>query len=155
MSAALASYQRALSGRRHLVCYAIKANSNLALLKRFAAAGCGFDIVSGGELQRVLAAGGVAERVVFSGVGKSRAEMEMALQAGVRCFNVESDSELRLLSQTAVDKGQTAPVSVRVNPDVDPRTHPYISTGLRTPWRCRSASSTGCGARPAKTSGLP
>lgn len=131
MSAALASYQRALAGRRHLVCYAMKANSNLALLRRFAAAGCGFDIVSGGELQRVLAAGGKAERVVFSGVGKSRAEIEAALQAGVRCFNVESDSELGLLSQIAQAMGKAAPVSLRVNPDVDPKTHPYISTGLR------------------------
>ena len=131
MSAALASYLRALAGRRHLVCYAMKANSNLALLQRFAAAGCGFDIVSGGELQRVLAAGGTPERVVFSGVGKSRAEMTMALQAGVRCFNVESDSELDLLSQMAVAAGTSAPISLRVNPDVDPKTHPYISTGLR------------------------
>jgi diaminopimelate decarboxylase len=127
----LASYQRALAGRRHLVCYAMKANSNLALLQRFAAEGCGFDIVSGGELQRVLAAGGTAERVVFSGVGKSRIEMEMALHAGVRCFNVESDSELGVLSQVAVAMGKTAPISLRVNPDVDPKTHPYISTGLR------------------------
>ncbi|MFO1217739.1 MAG: diaminopimelate decarboxylase [Burkholderiaceae bacterium] len=131
ISAALAAYQQALRGRAHLVCYAAKANANLALLRRFAAAGCGFDIVSGGELQRVLAAGCSADKVVFSGVGKTRAEMELALRCGVRCFNVESDSELALLSSVATSMGKTAPVSLRVNPDVDPRTHPYISTGLR------------------------
>jgi diaminopimelate decarboxylase len=128
---ALAGYQRALAGRRHLLCYAVKANSNLAVLRTFALAGCGFDIVSGGELERVLAAGGDPQRIVFSGVGKTRAEMLRALQAGVRCFNVESEAELAALSATAVGAGCIAPVSLRVNPDVDAGTHPYISTGLR------------------------
>jgi diaminopimelate decarboxylase len=131
MLAALAGYQRALAGRRHLVCYAVKANSNLAVLQTFARAGCGFDIVSGGELERVLAAQGEPSRIVFSGVGKTRAEMTRALQVGVRCFNVESTSELQLLSQAAVALGIRARVSLRVNPDVDARTHPYISTGLK------------------------
>ena len=128
---ALAAYQRALAGREHLICYAMKANSNLAVLQTFARAGCGFDIVSGGELARVLAAGVPAGRVVFSGVGKRRDEMRQALRAGVRCFNVESEAELRVLSQEAVALGRQAPVSLRVNPDVDAGTHPYISTGLR------------------------
>ena len=128
---ALAAYQRALAGRRHLICYAMKANSNLAVLQTFARAGCGFDIVSGGELARVQAAGVDASRVVFSGVGKRRDEMRQALTAGVRCFNVESEAELQVLSQEAVALGRTAPVSLRVNPDVDACTHPYISTGLR------------------------
>ncbi len=128
---ALAAYQRALAGRAHLLCYAMKANSNLAVLQTFAQAGCGFDIVSGGELARVLAAGGDAGRVVFSGVGKTRAEMRMALEAGVRCFNVESADELDALSAVAQASGRRAPVSLRVNPDVDARTHPYISTGLK------------------------
>jgi diaminopimelate decarboxylase len=131
MRDALAAYQRALQGRRHLVCYAMKANSNLAVLQTFAQAGCGFDIVSGGELERVLAAGGSASRVVFSGVGKTRAEMRQALDAGVRCFNVESTGELERLSEVAVAAGRRAPVSLRVNPDVDAGTHPYISTGLK------------------------
>jgi diaminopimelate decarboxylase len=128
---ALAGYQRALQGRSHLVCYAMKANSNLAVLQTFAKAGCGFDIVSGGELERVLAAGGDAAKIVFSGVGKSRAEMRQALLAGVRCFNVESVGELDKLSEEAVALGRIAPVSLRVNPDVDAGTHPYISTGLK------------------------
>jgi len=128
---AVAAYQRALQGRAHLVCYAMKANSSLAVLQTFARAGCGFDIVSGGELERVLAAGGQPERIVFSGVGKTRAEMQQALTAGVRCFNVESEAELRRLSDVAGAEGRTAPVSLRVNPDVDAGTHPYISTGLR------------------------
>ncbi len=128
---ALAGYQRALAGRKHLVCYAMKANSNLAVLQTFAQAGCGFDIVSGGELARVLAAGGQADRIVFSGVGKTRAEMAQALQAGVRCFNVESTAELEVLSEVAAAMGRRAPVSLRVNPDVDAGTHPYISTGLK------------------------
>jgi diaminopimelate decarboxylase len=128
---ALAAYQCALAGRPHLVCYAMKANSTLAVLQTFAAAGCGFDIVSGGELARVLAAGGSAARVVFSGVGKTRAEMRQALQAGVRCFNVESETELERLSEEAVALGTHAAVSLRVNPDVDAGTHPYISTGLK------------------------
>jgi diaminopimelate decarboxylase len=131
MLGAVAAYQHALQGRRHLICYAMKANSNLAVLQTFAQAGCGFDIVSGGELERVLAAGGSAENVVFSGVGKSRAEMRQALQAGVRCFNVESTGELDSLSAEAVTLGRVAPVSLRVNPDVDAGTHPYISTGLK------------------------
>ena len=131
MRSALAAYQDALRGRPHLVCYAMKANSSLAVLQTFAQAGCGFDIVSGGELARVLAAGGDAAKVVFSGVGKSRAEMQQALQAGVRCFNVESASELDMLNEVALALGRVAPVSLRVNPDVDPGTHPYISTGLK------------------------
>lgn len=128
---AVASYRRALAGRPHLLCYAMKANSSLAVLQTFARAGCGFDIVSAGELERVLAVGGEAARVVFSGVGKTRAEMRRALQAGVRCFNVESHGELDLLSQVAVAEGRTAQVSLRINPDVDAGTHPYISTGLK------------------------
>jgi diaminopimelate decarboxylase len=131
MLAALAGYQRALQGRKHLVCYAMKANSSLAVLQTFARAGCGFDIVSGGELARVLAAGGKAERIVFSGVGKTAAEMRQALQAGVRCFNVESLAELDTLNAVAQAMDRRAPVSLRVNPDVDAGTHPYISTGLK------------------------
>ncbi len=131
MRQALAGYQQALQGRRHLVCYAMKANSSLAVLQTFVQAGCGFDIVSGGELQRVLAAGGDAAKVVFSGVGKTRAEMRQALDAGVRCFNVESTAELRALDAVARAAGRLAPVSLRVNPDVDAGTHPYISTGLK------------------------
>jgi diaminopimelate decarboxylase len=131
MRAAFDAYEQALQGRRHLVCYAMKANSNLAVLQTFAQAGAGFDIVSGGELVRVLAAGGRADRVVFSGVGKSRTEMRMALDAGVRCFNVESESELDTLDEVARAAGRRAPVSLRVNPDVDAGTHPYISTGLK------------------------
>jgi diaminopimelate decarboxylase len=128
---AVAAYQRALQGRPHLVCYAMKANSSLAVLQTFARAGCGFDIVSGGELARVLAAGGDPSKVVFSGVGKTRAEMRLALQAGVRCFNVESVAELDVLNAEALALGCIAPVSLRVNPDVDAGTHPYISTGLK------------------------
>jgi diaminopimelate decarboxylase len=131
MLAALAAYQRALAGRRHLVCYAMKANSSLAVLQTFAQAGCGFDIVSGGELARVRAAGGSAAKTVFSGVGKKRDEMAQALEAGVRCFNVESLSELQRLDEVARAHGAMAPVSLRVNPDVDAGTHPYISTGLK------------------------
>lgn len=131
MLAALRPYQAALQGRAHLICYAVKANSNLSVLKVFAEAGCGFDIVSGGELERVLAAGGDPAKVVFSGVGKTRAEMRQAIEAGVRCFNVESVAELDVLSEVAVSIGRRAPVSLRVNPDVDPKTHPYISTGLK------------------------
>ena len=127
----LSGYQRALAGRDHLVCYAVKANSSLAVLQTFARAECGFDIVSGGELARVLAAGATASRVVFSGVGKTRAEMRTALDAGVLCFNVESEDELEVLSAVAVECGRTARVSLRVNPDVDAHTHPYISTGLK------------------------
>ena len=131
MRAALAPYQKALTGRRHLICYAMKANSSLAVLQTFAASGCGFDIVSAGELQRVLAIGGNSSRVVFSGVGKTLDELRFALSVGVRCFNVESESELTDLSSVAAAAGKRAPVSLRVNPDVDAKTHPYISTGLR------------------------
>jgi diaminopimelate decarboxylase len=109
----------------------MKANSALGVLQVFAQAGCGFDIVSGGELERVLAAGGVAGDIIFSGVGKTRAELRRALEVGVGCFNVESEAELEVLSEVAVACGKVAPVSIRVNPDVDPKTHPYISTGLK------------------------
>ncbi|HUP05640.1 MAG TPA: diaminopimelate decarboxylase [Caldimonas sp.] len=128
---ALEPYRRALNGRDHLICYAVKANSTLAVLQTFARAGCGFDIVSGGELARVLAAGADPAKVVFSGVGKTRAEMRAALAAGVLCFNVESLAELEVLSEVARSSGTAARVSLRVNPDVDARTHPYISTGLK------------------------
>jgi diaminopimelate decarboxylase len=128
---ALASYQRALAGRDHLICYAMKANSSLAVLQTFARAGCGFDIVSGGELERVLAVGVPAAKIVFSGVGKTRAEMRRALDVGVLCFNVESEAELGLLSEVAAAAGKIARVSLRINPDVDAGTHPYISTGLK------------------------
>jgi diaminopimelate decarboxylase len=131
MLAALAPYQKALAGRPHLVCYAIKANSNLAVLQTFAKAGCGFDIVSAGELARVLAAGGDPGKVVFSGVGKTRDEMRLGIETGVRCFNVESTAELEVLSSVASELGRQARVSLRVNPDVDAGTHPYISTGLK------------------------
>ncbi|MFT4192644.1 MAG: diaminopimelate decarboxylase [Comamonas sp.] len=131
MLAALASYQRGFAGRDALICYAMKANSNLAILRLFVAAGCGLDIVSGGELERALAAGCPPERIIFSGVGKTRTEIRRALQVGIGCFNVESEAELDLLSAIAEAGGQTAPVSIRVNPDVDARTHPYISTGLK------------------------
>ena len=128
---ALAGYQRALAGREHLICYAMKANSSLAVLQTFAQAGCGFDIVSGGELERALAVGVAASKIVFSGVGKTRAEMRRALDVGVMCFNVESEAELEVLSQLATAAGAVARVSLRVNPDVDAGTHPYISTGLK------------------------
>ncbi|TGN38036.1 diaminopimelate decarboxylase [Marinobacter confluentis] len=125
------AYDDALAGRPHLVCYAVKANSNLAVLNVLARLGAGFDIVSAGELERVIRAGGDPSRVVFSGVGKQRWEMRRALEAGVRCFNVESDTELDRLNEVAGDLGVKAPVSLRVNPDVDAGTHPYISTGLK------------------------
>ena len=128
---ALAAYQRGFEGRNARVHYAMKANSSLGVLQVFAQAGCGFDIVSGGELDRVIAAGGDPAWVIFSGVGKTRAEMAKALQAGVGCFNVESEAELEVLSEVAVSTGKTANVSLRVNPNVDPQTHPYISTGLK------------------------
>ena len=128
---ALAAYQRGFAGRRAQICYAMKANSSLGVLQVFAKAGCGFDIVSGGELDRVIAAGGEAAKVIFSGVGKTRAEMAQALKAGIGCFNVESEAELDVLSSVASGLGLTAPVSIRVNPNVDPKTHPYISTGLK------------------------
>ena len=128
---ALGAYQRAFAGRNARVHYAMKANSSLAILQLFAQAGCGFDIVSAGELARVLAAGGRAQDVIFSGVGKTRAEMQIALQAGIACFNVESEAELDVLNAVALAMGKVAPVSIRVNPNVDPQTHPYISTGLK------------------------
>ena len=124
-------FKDAFAGREHLICYAVKANSNLAILHLFARMGAGFDIVSGGELQRVLAAGGAASKVVFSGVGKTVAEMRMALNAEILCFNVESEAELMRLNEVAGSMGKIAPVSLRVNPDVDAKTHPYISTGLK------------------------
>ena len=116
---------------RSLICYALKANSNLALIKLLAKQGAGFDIVSIGELQRVLAAGGQADRVVFSGVGKTLHELSAAIKAGVKCINVESEAELEMVSKSAVHCGCTAPISIRVNPDIDAKTHPYISTGLK------------------------
>jgi diaminopimelate decarboxylase len=125
------AYADALQGMEHLVCFAVKANSNLAVLNVLARLGAGFDIVSGGELERVLAAGGRADRVVFSGVGKTRADMRRALEVGVHCFNVESTDELERLQAVAAEMGVQAPVSLRVNPDVDAGTHPYISTGLK------------------------
>jgi diaminopimelate decarboxylase len=126
------AYAGACAGRRATVHVAVKANSNLAVLNVFARLGAGFDIVSGGELARVLAAGGKAENVVFSGVGKSAAEMRETLDAGVKCFNVESIPELDRLNAVAASVGKKAPVSLRVNPDVDAKTHPYISTGLKS-----------------------
>jgi len=131
MLAALAAYQRGFEGRHAQICYAMKANSTLAVLQVFAQAGCGFDIVSGGELARVIAAGGDVTKVIFSGVGKTRAEMRLALQAGIGCFNVESEAEIDVLNEVASSMGRRAPISIRVNPNVDPKTHPYISTGLK------------------------
>lgn len=131
MLSALAAYQRGFAGRDAQICYAMKANSSLGVLQVFAQAGCGFDIVSGGELARVLAAGGDAQKIIFSGVGKTRAEMHQALAAGIGCFNVESEAELDVLSSVASAMKLRAPVSIRVNPNVDPKTHPYISTGLK------------------------
>lgn len=131
MLSALRAYQRGFAGRDAQICYAMKANPSLGVLRVFAEAGCGFDIVSGGELERVIAAGGDPSKVIFSGVGKTRAEIRHALAVGIGCFNVESEAELEVLSQEARDAGKTAPVSIRVNPNVDPKTHPYISTGLK------------------------
>lgn len=125
------AYDAAFGAHPHLVCFAVKSNSNLAVLNLLARLGAGFDIVSGGELERVLAAGGEAGKVVFSGVGKGRAEMARALEVGIRCFNVESLPELERLNEVALAHGKRAPVSLRVNPDVDAKTHPYISTGLK------------------------
>jgi len=125
------SYDDALSGRPHLVCYAVKANSNLAVLNVLAQLGAGFDIVSVGELERVLTAGGEPGKIVFSGVGKTAAEMRRALEVGIHCFNVESEAELDRLQAVASALNVIAPISLRVNPDVDANTHPYISTGLR------------------------
>jgi diaminopimelate decarboxylase len=125
------AFDAAFAARDHLVCYAVKANSSLAVLNVLARLGSGFDIVSGGELARVVAAGGDPRKVVFSGVGKTADEMRQALAAGILCFNVESESELARLESVAAQAGATAAVSLRVNPDVDPRTHPYIATGLK------------------------
>jgi diaminopimelate decarboxylase len=131
LESAFMAYQDALSNMSAMVCYAVKANASLAVLQTLARLGAGFDIVSGGELERVLYAGGKAEKIIFSGVGKSQQEMKAALQAGIHCFNVESEAELELLNETALVLGTRAPVSLRVNPDVDANTHPYISTGLK------------------------
>lgn len=128
---ALAAYQRGFEGREALICYAMKANSSLGVLRVFAEAGCGFDIVSGGELARVLAVGADPAKIIFSGVGKTRAEMRQALAAGIACFNVESEAELDVLNEVAQAEGRRAPISIRINPNVDPKTHPYISTGLK------------------------
>lgn len=125
------SYQDALGDHPSLICYAVKANSNIAVLGLLAKLGAGFDIVSMGELERVLYAGGCPAKIVFSGVGKTRAEMIRALDVGVHCFNVESEQEMELLAQVASDVGKIANISIRVNPDVDANTHPYISTGLK------------------------
>jgi diaminopimelate decarboxylase len=124
-------FDNSLKNYRHLVCYAVKANSNLAILNILARLGSGFDIVSGGELERVLRAGGKAEKIVFSGIGKTKAEISRALDVGIRCFNVESEAELYRINDIAANKGKSAPISFRVNPDVDAHTHPYISTGLK------------------------
>ena len=135
LTASLAEFQTVLNahpaGAGALVCYAVKANANLAILNLFARMGAGFDIVSGGELQRVLAAGADPKKIVFSGVGKTRDEMKQALDAGIFCFNIESAPELERLNEVAGQCGTRAPVSLRVNPNVDPKTHPYISTGLK------------------------
>jgi len=131
MLSALAAYQRGFAGRKVQICYAMKANPSLGVIQVFAEAGCGFDVVSGGDIERVLAAGGLAEKIIFSGVGKTRAEMRRALDLGIGCFNVESEAELEVLSEVALAMGLRAPISLRVNPNVDPKTHPYISTGLK------------------------
>jgi diaminopimelate decarboxylase len=125
------AFDNALDGIDHLVCYAVKANSNLGVLNVLARLGSGFDIVSVGELERVLAAGGDPDKIVFSGVGKRADEMRRALEVGIHCFNVESEPELECLDTVAAEMGRVAPISIRVNPDVDARTHPYISTGLK------------------------
>lgn len=132
IDAAAGAYEAAAAERPVALRYAVKANSSLAILQLLAHRGWGFDIVSGGELARVLAAGGDPRKVVFSGVGKSDTEMRIALQAGVECFNIESESEMHRLNRVASDMGVIAPVSLRINPDVDPKTHPYISTGLQS-----------------------
>ena len=126
-----ANFSAGLQGTNHLVCFAVKANPNIAILNTFAKLGAGFDIVSGGELARVLAAGGDPQKIVFSGVGKTADEMRAALEANIFCFNVESASELNRLNEVAKSMGKTAPISLRVNPNVDAKTHPYISTGLK------------------------
>lgn len=131
LTQAFTNFSAGFADCSHLVCFAVKANPNIAILNLFARLGAGFDIVSGGELARVLAAGGDPKKVVFSGVGKTEAEMQAALNAGIFCFNVESASELNRLNQVALSMGKVAPVSLRVNPNVDAKTHPYISTGLK------------------------
>ncbi len=131
MLSSLAAYQRGFLGRNVQICYAMKANPSLGVLQVFAEAGCGFDIVSVGDMERALAAGGRPEKIIFSGVGKTRLEMKCALDAGIGCFNVESEAELEALNEVAISMKKIAPVSIRVNPDVDPKTHPYISTGLK------------------------
>jgi diaminopimelate decarboxylase len=125
------AFDNAFGSHPHLICFAVKSNSNLALLNVMARLGSGFDIVSQGELERVLAAGGEANKVVFSGVAKSHQEIRRALEVGIRCFNVESIAELHRINQVAGEMGKIAPISLRVNPDVDAKTHPYISTGLK------------------------
>jgi diaminopimelate decarboxylase len=130
LEASMQSFLAASKSRKSLICYAMKANSNLAILNIFARLGAGFDIVSGGELARALAAGGDPRKIVFSGVGKSAGDIKLALDAGIGCFNVESASELKRLERIAAESGRKAPISLRVNPDVDAGTHPYISTGL-------------------------
>ncbi len=125
------AFDQAVADHPHLICYAVKANSNIGVLNVLARLGSGFDIVSGGELERVVAAGGDPAKVVFSGVGKTAAEMKRALELGIKCFNVESEPELERLNQVASELGKVAPISLRINPDVDAQTHPYISTGLR------------------------
>ena len=124
-------YANALGNHPGMVCYAVKANSNIAVLQVLAKLGAGFDIVSSGELRRVLKAGGQPNRIIFSGVGKTREEMREALEVGIACFNVESEAELERLAEVAAELGVVASISLRVNPDVDAKTHPYISTGLK------------------------
>ncbi|MDP3281996.1 MAG: diaminopimelate decarboxylase, partial [Nitrosomonas sp.] len=131
LTQAYQEFDSAFANRDHLICYAVKANSNIAILNLLAQLGSGFDIVSGGELLRVIKAGGDPKKIVFSGVGKNIDEMRMALEANILCFNVESEAELIVLNQIAKDMGTIAPVSLRVNPNVDAKTHPYISTGLQ------------------------
>ena len=131
LTQAYARYQTTFAALNPLICYAVKANSNLSIIRHFARLGSGFDTVSGGEIARVLAAGGSADKIIFSGVGKSEVEIEFALNAGIKCFNVESLPELDRINAVAQRLGKTAPVSLRINPDVDAKTHPYISTGLK------------------------
>ena len=131
MLTALQAYQRGFAGRKVRICYAMKANSALGVIQVFAEADCSFDIVSGGEMERVLATGVSADKIIFSGVGKTRSEMHRALEVGIACFNVESEAELEVLNEVALSLSLRAPVSIRVNPNVDPKTHPYISTGLK------------------------
>jgi diaminopimelate decarboxylase len=131
LTQAFNNFEAGLIGTNHLVCFAVKANPNIAILNLFAKLGAGFDIVSGGELARVLAAGGDPKKIVFSGVGKTRDEIRMALDAGIMCFNIESINELTRLNALAGEMGKVAPISLRVNPNVDAKTHPYISTGLK------------------------